>query len=391
MKGKEVSVVRIGIAGAGAIAAIHADAFKMFPEDVQVVAVADIFIDKAKALIDKKGLRAEAFGDIHEMIDKGGIDAVSICLPPSDHASVSLYAMDRGKHVLCEKPMASSLEECDAVIRSAEKNGVIFFPVCQNRFKTPIERVARLKEGGRLGKLLFGEFRSLWWRGENYYDIWWRGTWEKEAGGCFTSHAVHYIDLMVRLLGMPDSVRAVTTNVGHHNSECEDAGCAIFMYGSVPVVFISSLVTSGEPQSIHLDFEKASIDIPWSVSASTALPNGFPLEDEEGERAIDEAYHGIPELELEGHPAQLKAFIDTIEGRSQAAVDAADGRHTIELIMGIYLSSATGEKVTFPIGPDSPVYTTEGLVRTMPRFFRKTKSLDNFSTSEITLGRNIGK
>ena len=73
MKGKEVSVVRIGIAGAGAIAAIHADAFKMFPEDVQVVAVADIFIDKAKALLMERNNMTEE--EAHRYLQKCSMDS----------------------------------------------------------------------------------------------------------------------------------------------------------------------------------------------------------------------------------------------------------------------------------------------------------------------------
>ena len=146
---------------------------------------------------------------------------VSVCLPPSAHCEAAIHALNHGCHVLVEKPMASSLEECDKMIRAAGENNRLLSVVCQNRFKTPMERVHRMLEEGTGGRVTHAIVNSLWWRGENYYDLWWRGTWESECGGSFTSHSVHHIDLLQWMMGMPESVMACMRNVGHHNSELE--------------------------------------------------------------------------------------------------------------------------------------------------------------------------
>lgn len=382
-------MTRVAILGAGAIARIHIAAYKRLEGRCRVVAVVDKFADKAEALIREAGLDARAYADIDEMLAAERPDAVSVCLPPSMHAAFAVKAAEAGAHVLCEKPMASSLEECDAMIAAASKAGVLLSVVCQNRFRTPMARMRRLLESGQAGKLLAADIRSLWWRGDNYYDIWWRGTWEMESGGCFMSHSVHYLDLMAWALGMPDGVEARIMNVAHGNSQCEDHGIALFDYGGTPVSFTSSLVDHGSEQKLHFDCERASWEIPWKASASRALPNGFPEEDARTVEELGKAYESGPAVPVEGHDAQIANFVDAIQGAAPLLTPGEDGRRVVELIMGVYQSSALGRKVLFPLTKDDPVYTKDGLLALMPHFHEKTRSVDNFATDKITFARKM--
>ncbi len=383
-------MTNVGIIGAGAIASVHAASYKRFSQRVRVVAVCDVFKDKAEAFIADKVPGAVAFDKVERMLADSNIDAVSICLPPNAHASVAEQALRMGKHVLVEKPMASSLQECDAMIAAARESGKLLSVVSQNRFKTPIVRMKRMIDGGDLGKVLYANFDSLWWRGQVYYDLWWRGTWEQESGGCFMSHAVHYLDLMHMLLGMPKRVHAAIANVGHNNSECEDVGTAVFDYGNKLVQFNCSLVSHGERQSIRIEGEKGSIAVPWELSASCSLPNGFPQENQIEKARLEHVYNAIPELLLEGHDAQISNFLGAIEGVEPLIIDGAEGRKTMELVMGIYKSAVSGHPVDLSITADDVFYTKATMIAAMPKFNTKRKSVENFSTSEITLGRNLG-
>lgn len=161
------------------------------------------------------------------------------------------------------------------------------------------------------------------------------------------SHSVHYIDLMQMFLGMPDSVCGSIRNIAHGNSQCEDYGFAVFDYRGIPVSFLSSLENHGEEQSIHFDCERASCSIPWSVEAVQPLGNGFPAQNEPLAESPRKAYESVPSLLLEGHPAQLLNFLKTITGEEALAVSAEEERNTIEIIMGIYKSSVTGNVVLF--------------------------------------------
>ncbi|MDR1730839.1 MAG: Gfo/Idh/MocA family oxidoreductase [Synergistaceae bacterium] len=383
----------IALLGAGAIAGVHADACGQWNNRCEVRAVCDLYPDKAKALIEKKGLRkAAAYGDIDAVLARDDIDAVFICLPPDVHASVAIRALNAGKHVLVEKPMAASLQECDAMIEAAAAaKGKILSPVAQNRFRTPNARVKRMIRSGDAGRVLYATVNSLWWRGGNYYDIWWRGTWEKECGGCFTSHAVHHIDLLLWMLGKPERVTAVIANVGHDNSECEDLGVAILEYTGMLAQISASLVTHDEEQELIFQTDRGRLSVPWRTAASKALPNGFPEEDVENRNALQRCYENIPELTVEGHPAQIGNFLDAISGDAPLQVTGEEGRNAIELIMAIYKASLERAPVTLPIGREDPFYRRETMAAAMPRFHQKTRSVENFTTSEITLGRDVGK
>lgn len=382
----------IAILGAGAIADVHIQAYLAYPELCEVRAVCDTFPEKARELIETRHLPAKAYADLQEVLELENIDAVSICLPPSMHAKAAVDALAAKKHVLCEKPMAGSLEECDEMIRAAKENGRLLGIVAQNRYKTPHQKVKRLLEEGAIGKVLFTTVNSLWWRGENYYDIWWRGTWEKESGGCVCNHAVHHIDLMQWMLGMPGSVTAVLSNVGHSNSECEDLATAVLRYPQSVVQLTASLVTHSEAQELIFQGEKASISVPWQVAASKPLANGFPEPDEETRKAIEEQYKALPELPVEGHPAQIGNFLRAALGQEELLVDGVQGRNTIELITAIYESSCNQKTVELPLRPDDVFYRKGGIAASMPHFHEKSKSIDNFAkTKPISLGRDVGR
>jgi len=384
-------MIGIGIIGSGAIASVHVDSYKRYASDCQVKAVCDTFKAKADDLIANKALNAKAYDDYKKLLSDPTVDAVSVCLPPSAHAQISIDALKAGKHVIVEKPMASSLEECDLMIEASRDSGKILAVVSQNRYKTPVAKLKKMLDQGAVGKVLYASFDSLWWRGQVYYDLWWRGTWAQESGGCFMSHAVHYIDLMHYLFGMPAAVKASIHNVGHDNSECEDLGFADFDYKDKVIHFTCSLVSHGERQSIIVEGEKGTLSVPWAVSANKALPNGFPEEDGAGKKALEETYRAIPDLASEGHDAQLGNFLKAIRGEEPIALDGRAGKKTIELIMGIYKSAVTGKPVEFPLKPGDSFYCKESMIALMPRFHEKKKSVDNFSSSTITLGRDLGR
>ncbi|MCI8512603.1 MAG: Gfo/Idh/MocA family oxidoreductase [Lachnospiraceae bacterium] len=385
-------MINVAIIGAGAIAGVQAEAFRSFPELCQVCAVCDLYVEKARELIKNKNLsQAKAYKTMEEAIRAEGIDLVSVCLPPSAHAKTAIEAMEAGCHVLVEKPMANSLEECDQMLAASKRSGKLLSIVCQNRFKTPMQRIHQMLRDGVGGRVLHAVVNSLWWRGENYYDLWWRGTWDSECGGSFTSHSVHHIDLLLWMLGMPDTVTAVMKNVGHPNSELEDVGMAILEYPNAFAHIGTSIVDYGEAQEIVFQTEKGRLSIPWSPAAAAPLPNGFPKRDEAREKELDSVYHSIPELALEGHPAQIKNLLLAIEGKEPLLTDGTEGRKTIELIMAIYKSSALRQTVTLPIQEDDDFYRKETMVQKMPHFFEKTKSIENFASTEITLGRDMGK
>jgi len=99
--------------------------------------------------------------------------------------------------------MAASLEECDEMIEAARRSDRVVSVVAQNRFRTDMMKLKQVVDSGLAGKILHAQVDSYWWRGQTYYDLWWRGTWEREGGGCTLNHAVHHLDALQWMMGMP--------------------------------------------------------------------------------------------------------------------------------------------------------------------------------------------
>ncbi len=383
-------MIRIAIIGAGAISDSHINAYLKFQERCKIVAIADISKEKAQKKIQDYGLQATAYSSYTELIEKEEFDAASVCLPPFEHSSATIRLLNSGKHVLCEKPMAPSLEECDRMIAAAKDRGRLLSVVAQNRFRTPVVRVKSILESGVAGRILFGRADSLWWRGSNYYDLWWRGTWEKEGGGCTINHAVHHIDLFLWLMGMPRSVFAFTANLNHTSSEVEDFSTAILLYSDKKIGQITaSLIHHGEEQQLIFQCEQAGISVPWRVCSYKQRENGFPEDDTQKLAQIQALYDSLPETKYTAHDGQIANFLAAIEGKEPLIVDGEQGRNTIMLITAIYLSAHLGEPVQIPINKGSLFYTTDGIVKNVRRFHKKTKSIDNFSDTKITFGREF--
>ncbi len=384
-------MIKIGIIGTGAISRIHIDSYKKFSDKCTVVAICDTVKEKAELLCKEKDLDATIYTDVNDMLKDENVDAISVCLPPSLHSKFTILALDAKKHVLCEKPMATSIEECDLMVDAVSRNKRILSIVSQNRYKDEITKVKQILDSGKLGKIHFANFNSLWWRSDIYYHLKYRGTWQSDNGGCTMNHSIHYIDLMIMLFGKPKSVRAYYNNLNHKNSECEDISIAIFEYEDKVITFNSSLLSHGEKQSITIDGENAGISIPWSVNASKTLANGFPQEDKEKAKEINDLYNSLDNLKFKEHDAQILHFLNAIENPKNEYISQDDGKNTIEVVMALYKAAQEETRVNFPIEKDDPYYKKDTMIEKMNRFNEKEIFLDSLPNIEISLGRDFSK
>ena len=228
---------------------------------------------------------------------------------------------------------------------------------------------------------------SLWFRGHSYYDLWWRGTWEKEGGGCTLNHAVHHIDMLGWMMGMPDRITSILANTGHDNAEVEDLSVSVAEYPGALAVVTASVVDHGEDQALIFQCEKAKLAFPYSVFASETQPNGFPLAepDEAFKMNAERFLKQIPPLTYEMHTGQLENILKALENDEEPAITGEDGRKTIELITAIYKSGSTRQTVMLPISRNDSFYTVEGIRAAVPHFHEKTKSVENQS-GELSFG-----
>lgn len=380
-------MIRVAIVGLGGISAAHLQAWTALSDRCQVVAMVDIVPEKAKNRAEEFKINCKIFDDHRKILGRTDIDLVDICTPPYAHASISIDCLNAGFHVICEKPMAASLEECDQIIEAARKSGKLFSPIAQNRFREPVANLKALLDSGLAGEVKHFKVDSFWWRGHCYYDLWWRGTWEKEGGGCTLNHAVHHIDMLGWMMGTPEEITSVLTNVSHDNAEVEDLSVSIMRYGRALATVTASVVHHGERQELLIQCADASIAAPFETHASLSLHNGFPKPNPELEAKITELYKAQPPIRYEGHTGQLENVLRCLEsGNLCPAVTGEDGRRTIEIITGIYKAGATHTTVKLPLLPDDPFYTVEGIRANAPHFYEKTASVADLGSEGIIPG-----
>ncbi|HRK02787.1 MAG TPA: Gfo/Idh/MocA family oxidoreductase, partial [Oligoflexia bacterium] len=254
------SSFRFAVLGCGRIAPKHADSLKKI-DGVSLVACADRLPDRAKSYAEKNAIKA--FDSLEELLSWGQFDVLSVCTPSGMHADHAVAAMNAGKHVVVEKPMALLLEDADRMIEASIRNQVRLFVVKQNRYNLPVLALRQALDEGRFGKLVLGTTRVRWCRDQKYYDQdEWRGTWAQD-GGVFANQASHHIDLLEWCMGDVESVLAKTAT---HlvDIECEDTGLVILKFVSGALGLIEA-TTATRPKdlegSLSILGERGSVEI----------------------------------------------------------------------------------------------------------------------------------
>lgn len=345
-------MIRVGIAGTGSIARAHLAAYQAFAERCQVVALWNRDPARAETVRRDLGLADAVVCTSFDELVAQRLDLVSVCTPPSTHQDLSVRLLRAGTNVLCEKPMAPTLEACEA-IRDAQSATAFFSPVAQNRYRDDVRVLAHAHRSGLAGDVAHVQVESASWRGPAYYDVGWRRGWDTAGGGATLSNAVHEIDLLVDLLGMPDAVTAVTTNVAHDGVEVEDLAVAVLRYGRALATLTASVVHHGQERSIVVQGTQARVSLPWRAVAEVAGPDGFPAPggDRDLVARLDALAAAVPPLRYTGFAGQVDDVLSAIEHGRRPAVDADAGTRAVEVVTAIYASAREDRTVTLPRRP----------------------------------------
>lgn len=349
--------LRIAIIGPGKVAHLHAKAALQTP-DTQLVAVYGRTYRKAEEFANQYGI--PAYSDIYDMVDRENVDLCIVCTPHPAHRDPAVAALDAGSHVLVEKPLAASIEDCDAMIEAAQRNGRQLGVISQRRFYAPSMRIRKAIDTGQIGAPALGTIQMLGWRDEAYYQSDpWRGSWSGEGGGVLVNQAPHQLDLLLWYMGEAESVFGIWNNINHPYIEVEDTAVAIvrFKNGGLGNIVVSNAQKPGLFGKVHIHGQngasvgvqtdggsmfiagRSSITEPpvndiWSVPGEeTALPQ-FVAEDTEFFTTIDAMtyFFGL----------QIADFRDAIREGRPPLVTGDDGRRVVALFQAIYESTRTG-------------------------------------------------
>lgn len=353
MERKVARRLRAGVVGGG-IGKSHMDALRRLPDFFEIAAFCDIDAERAANVAAEYNVPTTmtAYDDLLALPD---LDVVHICTPSSLHAAQAAAALKAGKDVICEKPLAGSLAEVDALAALAEETGRRLSPIYQCRFGVGLQKFLLLKSRNLLGKLFIATVETHWRRGPDYYAVPWRGRLATELGGCLISHAIHAHDLLTCALGPIASVHARTAT---RVVPIETEDCAVVSLEMQDGGLAALSVTLGaavQHTRIRLCFENATIESNTDPYAPDRDPWTFIAKDAAAEAEIEAAladFVPTPEHYV-GQFAGIHAALTT--GRP-LPVTIADARQSIELLTAAYYAAETGEAVALPIGTDHPFY-----------------------------------
>ncbi len=220
--------LKVGVIGCGSIAKRRHLIEYQQNENVEIVAVCDIVPERAEELA--KTYHALSFTDYKELLAIEEIDAISVCLPNYLHAPVSIEALYSGKHVLCEKPMATSREEAEEMIEAADRSGKKLMIAHNQRFVSSHQKAKEILESGKVGKIY--SFRTAFGhRGPEAWSIDGASSWffnkEQAFIGALGDLGVHKADLLRYLLGDIVEVAAFVETSAKQNTEVDDNAVAI--------------------------------------------------------------------------------------------------------------------------------------------------------------------
>lgn len=345
--------LRVAVVG-GRIGAQHLDAYGKLPELYEVSAFCDINPETARSVADEYGIPV-VLASLDEVLARRDIDLVDICTPSSLHYGQVLAALRAGKHVVCEKPVAGSLQEVDALIAAERESGRLVSPIFQYRFGNGFQKLLHLKRKGALGKAYLATVETHWKRTAAYYAVPWRGRWQTELGGCLVTHAIHAHDMLVQALG---PIRSVFARTATRANTIETEDCAVLALEMMDGTLASLSVTLGsavEISRLRFCFETLTAESNLAAYRPHLEPWQMTPMDEAAGAAIETALADF-EPELEHFEGQLSRLHAAITGDGPMPVSLADARVSLELLTAAYHSAQTGTLVSLPIHPDHPAY-----------------------------------
>ena len=318
--------MKSAIIGLGVIGKVHYDVLKKQGEDI--VCICDI---NPEVLGDFEGVKK--YLNYKVMLDCEDIDVVHVCTPHYLHAEMTIYALEKGINVLCEKPLCITEEDIARVL-DAEKKSTASLGVCfQNRYNFSSQFAKKFLESKSV-KFAFGSVR--WHRDEKYYkSAEWRGKWKTEGGGVLINQAIHTVDLLSWILGEPKQVVCCTFNLSLAGViEVEDTAVADFVGDNNFSIFATNSASQDMPVELRFVTENDVL----CITPDSAVLNGKPVDIEKEIGWYGKRSYGS------GHEKLIRDFYDCLASGKKFDIDGEEGARAVRLVLAAYKSK--GEIVT---------------------------------------------
>ena len=326
--------MRFGLIGCGNIGAIRANALGK-SKTGRLVAVADIDTTRAKEIGTPLG--ADVTADWKELVQRSDVDAVIVSTAPALHAEMTIEALEAGKHVLCEKPLARNPEECQQMVDAAERNGRFLGTGFNYRFYPSAVKARELLASGIIGEL--DHIRSYTGYSATAHDHAWLHDGRVMGGGALRDNGIHLIDLTAYFLGDVAEVKGFGTNDVWRFDGCEDNGFALLRSEEGHIASLQASWTEWRGYQLRIEiYGTLGCIRMWCFPMMTQVT----WSDEIGGRTRRKT-HLFPRTQLieklrsyraiveQSFVDEFDAFVAAAEGRPSAMATGRDGMRTIQI------------------------------------------------------------
>jgi UDP-N-acetyl-2-amino-2-deoxyglucuronate dehydrogenase len=338
--------LRFGIVGCGRISQKHIEAIRLFQDDIEISAVCDPVDERLSTAINLTG--AKGYKNYSDLLLTSDVDAVVLATPSGLHSRQAIQAAHAGKHVITEKPMATRWSDGIAMVKACDANNVRLFVVKQNRRNPTIDKLKKLLQDKKLGKVYLVNINVLWARSQAYYDSAdWRGTWEFD-GGALMNQASHYVDFVDWLIGPVESVHAYTATLGR-NIDVEDTAVMNIRWRSGALGSLNvTMLTYGQnfEGSITIIAEKGTVRL-GGVAVNEYLY--WNLEEADDKLSIQSTNYDVSSVYGNGHSLYYENVLKVLRGNAEPETDGREGLKSLEVLIAAYLSARNGERIGLPL------------------------------------------
>lgn len=329
--------IKFAVVGAGHIGKRHAEMIRR-EEEAELVAMIDV---RTKEECGAHEFDVPFFSSLEDLIASGiEFDVANICTPNGLHAQQSLVALEAKKHVVCEKPMGLSKENCERVIFKSLQMSKNVFCVMQNRYSPPSEWIKSVIDRKILGDIFMVQLNCYWNRDDRYYKAGgWKGTPDLDGGTLFTQFS-HFIDIMYWLFGDIDNIQGKFADFTHKESTAfEDSGFVSFDFingGMGCINYSTAIANQNLESSLTIIGRNGSVKIGGQYMNEVEVCNisnyEMPILAESNPANDYGPYKGS----AANHNYVIQNVIDTLKGRTSATTNALEGLKVVEIIERIY-------------------------------------------------------
>lgn len=332
--------ITFSVIGFGRIGQRHAKIVNEF-EGAKLVSVTDVDENKFKAK-EGLGLNVPGYLGIDEFLknDQGKTQVVTIATPNGFHTDYAVQCLEAGYHVVIEKPMGLSIEECEKVIDAELRSGRQVFVVKQNRYSPPSEWLKKVVSEKIIGDVLMVQTNCYWNRDERYYTTSaWRGTRDQDGGALFTQFS-HFVDIMFWVFGDIKNPKAIVKNFTHPQlQDFDDSGFAQFEFvnGGIGCInYSTSCWDKNMESSITVVGTKGSLKVGGQYMNEIEYCHIKNYEMPELPATNPPNDYGPYKGSAANHHYVFENVLNTLKGKQKPTASSLDGLKVVGIIEKIY-------------------------------------------------------